>query len=162
MTPGDARTTVVVPALNALALYTQQAEYLLMGTAAIESNFINFVQFGGGPARGMFQMEQATYDDTVNRYLAFPGNAALRTSVFLLATNPASPTFAELPTNHQFAAALARVKYREIPAAIPTTLADQANYWWQYYNGMSPTGLRPPDYLNRWQTYCAALYPNFT
>lgn len=160
ISPAVARTTYVVPALQKLGSYSLNAERLLMGTAAIESNFTNFVQFGGGPARGMFQMEQVTYLDIVNRYLALPGHKTLKDAAFSMAqTNP--PTFLELSTNHLFAAALARIKYAMIPAAIPSTLDGQAQYWWTYYNGQSPTGLKPADYLSRWRAYCAPLYAGF-
>ena len=160
ISPAVVRMTYVVPALQKLGLYSQNAEYLLMGTAAIESDFINFVQIGGGPARGMFQMEQVTYLDIVNRYLALPGNKTFRDTAFAMAlTNP--PSFLELSGNHLFSAALARIKYRMISASIPSTLTDQAQYWWTHYNGQSPNGLKPGDYLSRWRRYCAPLYPGF-
>jgi hypothetical protein len=146
--------------LKNLNLYSLNAEHLLMGTAAIESNFTNFVQFGRGPARGMFQMEQATFVDIVKRYLAMPRHGALKQAAFAMAQNN-PPQFLELSSNHLFAAALARIRYAMIPAHIPPTLAEQADYWWVHYNGRSPTGLNPADYLSRWQTYCAPLYPGF-
>ena len=37
--PSVARITYVVPALTRLGLYSADAEKLLMGTAAVESNF---------------------------------------------------------------------------------------------------------------------------
>ena len=160
ITPAAVRTAYVIPAMEKLQFYSLNAEHLLMGTAAIESNFVNFVQFGGGPAREMFQMEQVTYLDIVNRYLTMPTHNTLRAAAFSLAlANP--PTFLELASNHLFAAALARIKYAMIPAPIPATLAEQAQYWWVHYNGRSPNGLKPADYLSRWQTYCAPLYPEF-
>ena len=54
--PSVARSSFVVPALTHLGLYSLDAEKLLMGTAATESEFQHFRQIGGGPARGMFQM----------------------------------------------------------------------------------------------------------
>jgi hypothetical protein len=156
--PAIARDTYVVPALNKLGLYSLEAEKLLMGTAAIESNFQNFVQFGGGPARGMFQMEPATFDDILDRFLGEASHAALKAAVVSTAT-ASPPAFSELTANHLFAAAMARAKYYSIAAAIPAGLNDQANYWWTYYNGRAPHGLKPDNYLASWNTYCAALYP---
>ena len=40
------------PTLKAIDLYSPEAEKLLMGTAAQESNFRNVSQAGGGPAKG--------------------------------------------------------------------------------------------------------------
>jgi hypothetical protein len=160
MTPQQARDDFILPALQHIGLHTPDAERLLMGTAAIESNFINFVQFGDGPARGMFQMEPPTFDDLTTRILGAASHAALGAKVAELAA-PDQPGFLLLQTNHKLAAAMARVKYFSIPAAIPSTLAGQANYWWRFYNGMSPHGLKPQDYLDRWGQYCHALYPDF-
>lgn len=68
--PQTARTVYVIPALSTLGLYSLAGEQLLMGTAATESNFKNFGQFGGGPARGTFQTET---DTSVNKIANFWG-----------------------------------------------------------------------------------------
>jgi hypothetical protein len=155
--PATARLLYIQPALARLGLYSVPAERLLMGTAAVESNFTNFVQFGGGPARGMFQMEESTFHDMFNRVLSKKHNAALKAAVLATSSkNP--PTFLELTTNHLFAAAMARVKYCSIPVPIPEGLDDQAEYWWVYYNGRSPHGLKPMNYIKSWNSYCAPLY----
>jgi hypothetical protein len=156
--PSAVRTLYVEPALTQLGLYTLQAEQLLMGTAAVESNFTNFVQFGDGPARGMFQMEPPTFDDMLDRVLDNPNNAALKAAVYAAAANR-PPAFVELAANHLLAAALARVKYFSVPGEIPLDLADQAEYWWTYYNGRSPNGVGVEGYLAAWNSYCAPLYP---
>jgi hypothetical protein len=155
--PAFARMQYVIPTLNKIGLYSLDAEKLLMGTAAVESNFKNFIQFGGGPARGMFQMEPATFNDLIRRVLGLQKREKLRTAVYSLA-NDETPTFVELTQNHTLAAAMARVKYFSIPAGIPSDLNAQADYWWTYYNGRSPHGLKPEDYLARWNEYCAELY----
>lgn len=164
--PAFARKMFVVPALIRLGLYSDQAERLLMGTAAVESNFTNFEQgyrdkISGwhrkGPARGMFQMEPATFNDMIGRVLSIKNNQALRDAV--LATSvECPPLFLEITANHLFAAAMARVKYHSVHAHIPNSLGDQAQFWWTYYNGRSANGLKPKDYLNTWDEYCAHLY----
>lgn len=155
--PGAIRSSIVIPALSRLGLYSNPAERLLMGTAAVESNFVHFVQFGGGPARGMFQMEPPTFNDIMDRVLTGIRQAPLRAAV--LATAAYQPAgFSELTANHLFAAAMARAKYFSVAPAIPKTLADQAHHWWTYYNGRSPNGLKPNDYIATWERYCAPLY----
>ena len=156
--PSVLRASVVEPVLRKIGLYSLDAEKLLMGTAAIESGFVFVTQMGGGPARGLFQMEGATFADLMDRFLAAKPHQALRTLVLSCATED-DPDADHMKNNHAFAAAMARVKYYSVAKAIPSTLADQANYWSVYYNGVSPHGLRPADYLDRWATYCAALYP---
>ncbi|HUB16168.1 MAG TPA: hypothetical protein VMB34_29755 [Acetobacteraceae bacterium] len=158
--PADALANYVRPALIGLNLHSVDAERLLMGTAAVESNFVNFVQFGRGPARGMFQMEPATFDDIINRYLAMAEQAVLRDALIALASG-SPPRFDALETDHLLAAGLARVRYHMVQAGIPSALKDQAEYWWVHYNCESPHGLKPADYLARWEHYCKALYPDF-
>jgi len=155
--PATARDEYVLPALHAIGLYSPAAERLLMGTAAIESGFVDFVQLGGGPARGMFQMEPPTFLWLLDNYLADPGRQALRASVLALAVSD-RPVADDLVGNHLFAAAMARIKYLSVPEAIPSDVADQAQYWWHYYNGRSPHGLKPENYMSRWALYCAPLY----
>ena len=155
--PATARDEYVVPALRATGLYSPAAERVLMGTAAIESGLVDFVQLGGGPARGMFQMEPPTFAWLLDSFLAEPGRQALRASVLALAGSE-SPEVDELVGNHLFAAAMARIKYLSVPGAIPESVEDQAQYWWTFYNGRSPRGLKPANYMSRWALYCSGLY----
>lgn len=155
--PADFRATIVEPVLRKIGLYSLDAEKILMGTAAIESHFVFVTQMGGGPARGLFQMEAATFDDLMNRYLALKSHHDLRDLVLGLATE-ADPGADHMKVNHSFAAAMARIKYLTIPKKIPTGIKEQSEYWSVYYNGLSPHGLRPKDYMKTWNTYCDKLY----
>ncbi len=157
MEPATLKSTVIEPVLRKLGLYSLEAEKLLLGTAAIESQFVFVTQMGGGPARGLFQMEVATFDDLMNRFLAAKPHRDLRTLVLACATED-NPGADHMKVNHAFAAAMARVKYYTIHKKIPSSVTDQAQYWSVYYNGVSPHGLRPADYLDRWSKYCAPLY----
>lgn len=157
MEPSVFRATVVEPVLRKLGLYSLEAEKILMGTAAIESQFVFVTQMGGGPARGLFQMEVATFDDLMDRFLAAKSHRALRNLVLSVATED-NPHADHMKVNHLFAAAMARIKYYTIHKNIPTELNEQASYWSVYYNGVSPHGLKPKDYLDRWSKYCAPLY----
>ena len=52
--------------------YSEEAENLLMGTAAQESALGEYIrQLGNGPALGIFQMEPETFDDIVRNYLSY-------------------------------------------------------------------------------------------
>jgi hypothetical protein len=151
------RGGVVIPALTRLKLYTLSAEKLLMGTAAVESRFVFRHQLKGGPALGLFQMEPPTFNWLLTEFLAARKHAELRQNLLLIAGNTA-PTFNDLVTNDLFAAAMARIRYYAVHAPIPQTVAAQADYWWVHYNGRSPHGLKPADYLERWNQFCAPLY----
>ena len=105
----------------------------------------------------MFQMELTTFNDVTGRVLAGKKHHALRDAAYGMAdTSP--PSFLSLTTNHLFAAAMARVKYYSVPTSIPSGLENQADYWWVHYNGRSPHGLKPADYIKSWNSFCSALY----
>ena len=54
-----------------IGLYSLNAENLIMGTFAQESNFKYVRQLGGGPALGYGQMEPATFNDIVVKFLRY-------------------------------------------------------------------------------------------
>ena len=134
--PTQLRHEVVRPALEWIDLYSKAAEDLLMGTAAQESRLQYLKQLGTGPALGIFQMEPATHDDIWDNYLAY--NPELASQVRGLASqhkwtaNPAR----ELVGNLMYAAAMSRVFYRRIKAALPEQgdVAGMARYWKNFYN----------------------------
>lgn len=161
ITPAIARTSFVVPACIRLGLYSLPAETLLMGTAAVESAFRYFIQTGAGPARGMFQMEIATFDWLYETYLQHRSRKRLK-EVIDSFSRRGRPTVDELITNHLLAAGMARIRYHAVASAIPVALDAQADYWWVNYNGRSPHGLKPADYITRWNLLCASLYANTT
>lgn len=135
-------------------LFSEAAVELLVGTALKESGGLRWrVQLSGGPARGLFQMERATYDDIWNNYLAFrlPLSEAIRQ-----AFTPAGETleFDQITDDDAYAALMARLKYLRVPAPLPLAndLLDQANYWKTYYNTKLGKGTAA-EYVSSWKTY---------
>jgi len=108
------------------------AAELLLGTIAQESNFRHLVQLKG-PARGLYQVEPATYRDICENYLRYKPSA--ERAVFSLAAEWPDPE-RQLVTNLAFATAIARLVYYRSPAAIPAPgdLAGQARVWKRVYN----------------------------
>lgn len=156
--PDTLRAAHIVPALNAMGLYTLAAEELLMGTAAVESAFRRVLQFPQGPGRGYFQMEAATFNDLASRVLAQKANKPWKVAIDSLASRlPINSN--DLVTNHTLAAAMAMLKYESVHRSVPVKAADHAEFWWRYYNGRSPRGLKPADYRAAWARLCAPLYP---
>lgn len=134
--PKQLRYEVVRPSLEWIGLYSKEAEDLLMGTAAQESRLQYLKQLGTGPALGIFQMEPATHDDIWDNYLAFHPDLASQVrglaSQHKWTDNPAR----ELVGNMMYAAAMSRVFYRRVKAALPEQgdVAAMARYWKRYYN----------------------------
>jgi len=129
----DFREMVIRPALAHLDLSSPSAEALLMGTALAESGLEALRQYGGGPARGLFQMEPATHDDIFDHFLAY--RPALRERLTALAA-PTPPGAEQLAANLIYAAAMCRIHYRRVPAALShvADAAAMARYWKDHYN----------------------------
>lgn len=120
-------------AIKELDLYSPEAVEILMGTWALESEGGKYVkQLNGGPARGIFQCERATFNDTIKRCRITHQQILGQTANFSDAIYPAD--FARLETNHKLAAQVARLKYFLCPGLIPKDLQGQAQYYKKYYN----------------------------
>ncbi|WP_216670973.1 hypothetical protein [Mangrovicoccus sp. HB161399] len=143
-------TQVIEPVLCRLTEipFSAAAAQLLLGTALHESGGLKFRrQLGSGPARGLFQMEPATHNDLWKNFLAFKKPLAAEVEALLSA--PGADKVAELETNDNYAAAMARVHYWRAPAALPKAgnTTGQATYWKRYYN--TPLGKgTPKKYLD--------------
>ena len=84
ISPDQLRREVIRPALAVLDLHSDAAEALVLATAGVESNLTWLVQHGGGPARGLWQIEPATASDLFETYLAYrPDRAAAVRSLML-------------------------------------------------------------------------------
>lgn len=138
---------IIIPALQGLALDPgglHAPMHLLLGTALHESHLIHRVQLGGGPARGLFQMEGNTHDDIWANFLAFRADLAAKVRVFL----GADPQNAEtLRTNDLYAAAMTRVHYRRMgeivgqkPIPPAGNIPAMAQYWKTFYNTVHGAG----------------------
>ncbi len=136
----DFRREVIRPVLAHLGVGAEAgAEVLLLGTALHESGGLRWLrQRGGGPARGLYQMEPATHDDLWANWLAHRPELAAR----LAALMTRQPPHAQLVTNLGYATAMARIHYLRVPAALPPAgePAALARYWKAYYNTPSGAG----------------------
>ena len=115
-----------------LDLYSESAENLLMGTAAQESGFGEYIrQIGGGPALGIFQMDPETFKDIVKNYLKYkPELAKLVMSV----SGVNALRYEYLEYNLALSIAMCRVHYLRVPEPMPGNLTGWAKYWKEYYN----------------------------
>lgn len=154
-------TSIVRVALNRMAMPSSDAERLLMGTAAQESEGFKYVrQTGGGPALGYFQMEPATHDDCWTNYILF--KPQLKSAVVACLVPNVIPPGAKMPhaslllTNNIYAAAMARVKYLRAPGAIPHTGLALAHYWKDNYNTKFGAGT-VEQFRASWNTYLAGV-----
>ena len=129
------RQFVVRPSLKLLEPYimwTPEAEELLMGTAAQESNFVYLHQISG-PARGIYQIEPATADDIYENFLHFRPDLERR--VMSIAGKGAH-LHDELTTNLAYSTIIARLVYYRAKGALPaaTDIPGMAEYWKANFN----------------------------
>jgi len=149
------RLNVVRPVLQRLALWSQVAENLLVGTALQES-LLTYTRQIGGPALGYFQCEPATHDDCWKNYLKYRATLAAKVRSFIQNDDKTKFPDAEIMVeNPYYAAAMARIKYLRIPSPLPTDPDDimaLGNYWKQWYN--TPLGKgQPQEFYDKYVKY---------
>ena len=141
----------IVPALDVIGLGGRAATELVLGTGIQESRLLARRQLDHGPARGLWQMESATFWDLWNNFVG--KNAQLRADMLQI-THGKAATHELLVANDPFSAAMCRVLYRRVSAPLPDAgdLRAQAAYWKKYYN--TPLGAgRESEYIKNWQLH---------
>jgi hypothetical protein len=135
----------------------ERALPLLLGTAAQESGLVHFRQLGGGPARGLWQMEPATAASHWGWIVHQKGLKALMVD----RSGVGYPDIAELECNLPYQILMARIHYfRRDPQPLPdvNALAEQARRWKRYYNTPAGKGTEL-QYLRNWERLVAGKYP---
>jgi len=148
ISPIDLLDEAVRPALAALGerWAGRSAEQLLMGTAAVESGLHKLRQYGGGPAIGFWdilkRLDREQYAD-------------LRLSLVCLATVQ-EPEPDEMAWNLRFAAAMARMKYRDAKPDLPEPwdIAGFEAYHKRFYNS-ALGATRPGEFTRAWNDLIA-------
>jgi len=132
LTPESFRADIIDPTLRHLDLYSPAASNLMLGTALVESRLIHRRQIGGGPARGLFQIEKPTFDDVYGRYLKRKPTLLARVNELLTSGDP----WAQVETNDRFACAIARVRYLYDSKPLPDAddIEALAAVWVKTYN----------------------------
>ena len=127
--------------LDPVIPYSLDAENLLLGTCAQESAMGEYlVQLGGGPARGIYQMEPRTEADIIINFLKN------RKDLLLIINNATVGTenrlLDDLTSNLFYATAMARVHYWRVPEPLPAhdDVEGMAYYWKKHYNTFKGKG----------------------
>ena len=137
---------------------------LMLGTAVAESGLRTRRQGGGGPARGLWQMEPSSARDVFVNYLVYTPkrlDALLRVWLGMPACAedmvgawyPDADVLAQLLEHDDvFACCMTRLNYLRHPEAIPVTLEAQAIYWKQYHNTRKGEGTTA-HYWREWHAF---------
>ncbi len=125
---------------EAPAIFSDTAGALMLGTAVVESGIgaNGLYQRGGGPGRGVYQIEASTWEDVVDRYCRERLPLVYEVLQWL---DPEEAAITDLCRATQ----VARLKYWMQPAALPPNSDGLAGYWRRYYNS------RTDKPLQNWQ-----------
>jgi hypothetical protein len=140
---------------------------LLLGTAAVESNFIFREQKDDGPARGLWQMEPATAVDIYKNYLAYRSGKRRRRQIYQRLMRIKYGPKCRVPYRFfipreteealalrkfdKYACAMARLHYLRVPNPIPYDLEGIARYWKIFYNTAAGKGT-PEKFIECWNS----------
>ncbi|MBF0181341.1 MAG: hypothetical protein HQM03_15065 [Magnetococcales bacterium] len=146
LNPHQLREYIIRPVLQRLDLWSEAAEELVLGTGIQESGLVHLRQLGGGPARGLWQMEPNTHNDIWNNFLHFRNKLGLR-----ILGPYTKPDPMRLTWDLAYACAMCRVHYLRCPDALPEAgdIDGQARLWKKVYN--TPLGAGTvEEYLSNW------------
>jgi len=131
--PQQFREHVIRATLQPMGLWSPEAEELLIGTAAHESQLGTFITQVGGPALGVFQMEPFTLRDIYQTFLAYNNKLMGRIHGVVPMTGRKAE---DMITDLRYACVMARLRYYRVSDPLPAAddLQGQARYWKQHYN----------------------------
>lgn len=152
ISPTDFRKEIVQPTLKSIAMHSDAAENLLVGTAVQESRLTFLRQIGGGPALGVYQIEPATRQDIYVNWLKYRPD--VRDRVNRLAASGAMFDD-QLVFNLAYATAIARLVYYRQPDPLPAAddIDGLAGYWKQHFN--TPLGKgTAAEFAENYRRFC--------
>jgi len=123
------RELIIGPALDALQMYSKEAEEILVFTCASESLGGTYLKQVKGPALGIYQMEPATYIDIWENYIKYSSSLMNLVSIHFDASRIPNPE--RMIYDLRFATAMARLHYRRRKEPLPK--ANDVEGLWQYY-----------------------------
>lgn len=147
---------LVVTVLTTLGYNTDVFVNLLLATMAQESHLgLYETQVGGGPGRGIFQMENATFQDIYTNFLSYHKDLAYKVNSYqpLLETQFSADWLIHY---HKYATAVAACSY--IRHHVPSITVDAHNpeqlwpIYKQYYNTYSGAASKD-HFLANWNKY---------
>ncbi len=164
MNPQQLHDYIIKPTLQYMGgnYYSKESAFLLLCTAAIESNCGDKIAQDGGPALGPWQMEPATHMDIYRNSDALKtvgvNDSVLFSKLQGLKLSASMPGKSAMVLSPMYACAMARLKYSMDPHPLPEYTSDSSvdlksfyNYYKRVYN--TPLGASTYD---KWCTAIAA------
>jgi hypothetical protein len=150
---------VVIPVLKLMGLDSDCAIDLVLGTAAQESAMGKYIRQKGFDmyskegAFGIYQIELATHDDIMYRYL--PEFKPTLCSLCERLKIPVLTDAQNLIGNLYYATAICRAKYLSIAEKLPDEgdVEGMARYWKKYYNTAKGKGT-DAEFISNYNYWC--------
>lgn len=114
-----------------VGLFTPDAVNLLLGTAAVESDFCHYLKQVKGPALGYFQIEPKTFIDICDNYLKFRYDLKMK---IVAVCNVRYLDHNDLEHNIALGIVFARLVYYRSPMTLPDSMTGYARMWKEVYN----------------------------
>ena len=159
MNPQQLHDYIIKPTLKYMGgnYYSKESAFLLLCTAAIESNCGEYIKQIDGPALGVWQMEPDTHFDL------WMNSDNLKNADFNLIINNLAPLYCDLKggkliDSPKYACAMARLKYSMDPNPLPKltgVTSTDLNSFYNYYKRVYNTELGASTY-DKWCTAIAA------
>lgn len=147
--------TLSLLAIHDPRLHSPASVQLMLGTAAQESHLGYYLrQHPTGPARGPYQIEQATHMDVI-RYIKRPSNVILLDVVTRLTRRGAEiGEENELVDNLAYSHAIARIRYWYEPDPLPEAddILGLGEYWDTHYNA-NPDHGTPEEFVANYEKF---------
>jgi len=129
------REYVIKPVLIEYELHSDDAEELIIGTSAVESNCGEYLHQIGGSAIGIYQMEPNTHFDIWNNFLQYKKD--LKKKILReFGENDERPGAIKMLYDLRYATLMCRLHYLRVKEALPpcNDVLKIAKYWKKYYN----------------------------
>lgn len=150
------RVYIIRPTLKSIKMYSEDAEELLMLTAAAESGMGRYVrQLPDGPAVGLYQMEPRTYYDIYDNWLSYRDHIEKR--IVNYCGYLELPNADRLMDDLRLSTCMARVNYFRVPEKIPdkNDINGLSEYWKKYHNTENGKGV-VSEGVEKYKTYVTA------
>ncbi len=162
MNPQQLHDYIIRPTLEYMgsSYYSKESAFLLLCTAAIESNCGEYIKQINGPALGVWQMEPDTYDDIIDNCDAInENNVRFYNKINSLWACNGYGRVHGLVSHPMYACAMARLKYSMDPHPLPKYTGNHEvdlPSFYEYYKRVYNTELGASTY----QKWCNAIANN--
>jgi hypothetical protein len=150
----DELKEIIESALAGIDKSSPSAIKMLLGIAAVESDFGRNIVGDYCGSLGVFQINHATWLDIIYRYLVRSDKQKLREDVEKTCKiNLGMVIFEDLMDNVKLGACIARIRLLWVPEAIPSSIDGMAKYWKDHYNGGDLGAGKESDFVEKYNLY---------